>query len=148
MTFRAAFYKGEGNAFNGFIRFWDGGIYSHCELVFSDGMSASASWRDGRQVRLKMIEYDADNWDFIELPPELEESARTFFEQTKGRPYDLVGQIRFLIAPVRGSRKGFWCSEWLAAALGSPEPWRYSPNILYDSLVIRIVLGGTYKQVQ
>lgn len=127
----AAFYKGKGNVYNGFIRFWDGGPYSHCELVFSDGLSASASWQDGRKVRGKRIAFNPDHWDFIELPDYLEPAARAYFEKTKGRPYDLIGQIRFLIAPLKGSKHGDWCSEWVPAALGMKDPWRYGPNGLY-----------------
>lgn len=132
--FRIAFYKGKGNLFNGFVRFWDGGKYSHSELVFSDGMSASASWRDGRQVRGKYIDFNPEHWDFVDVPAHMESRARHFFAVTKSAPYDLAGQVRFAIAPLRGSREGYWCSEWVAEALGMPDPWRYGPNGLYAAL--------------
>lgn len=131
---KIAFYKGKGNFFNWLIRKWDGGKYSHCELVFSNGFSASASYRDGRQVRAKVIEFNPEHWDFINVPTELEGGALTFLEETNGKPYDLVGQIRFIVAPLTGSKEGYWCSEWVAAALGMPEAWRYSPNSLYAAL--------------
>lgn len=131
---RVAFYKGRGNWFNRFIRFWDGGPYSHCELVFSSGVSASASWQDGRQVRSAFINFRPEHWDFIELPAEWEAPARVFLDKTEGAKYDLVGQVRFFIAPLRGARKGYWCSEWVAAALGFPDPWRYSPNNLFSAV--------------
>lgn len=132
--FRLAMYKGKGNLFNGFIRFWDGGIYSHCELVFSDGVCASASYRDGREVRSKMIEMDNGHWDFVELPAHLEWPARLFLQQTEGMGYDLIGQLRFIAAPLRGQRDKYWCSEWIAAALGMKDPWRYGPNGLYAAI--------------
>jgi hypothetical protein len=130
MTFKIALYKGHGNLFNKLIRFWDQGKYSHCELVFSDGKSASATFRDGRQVREKEIVFDDANWDFINLPAELEPAANEFLQQTRGMPYDLVGQSRFMFAPWHGVKKSYWCSEWCAAALGMSEPWRYGPNNL------------------
>lgn len=144
--FKAAFYKGQGNLFNRLIRWWDGGPYSHCELVFSDGMSASASYRDGQKVRMKRIEFDAGSWDFVVLPDELEAQARMFFEKTKDMKYDLLGQARFVYAPGRGDKTGYWCSEWIAAALSMPSPWRYGPNGLSDSLLLLQIMGHKQEQ--
>ncbi len=134
MNFKLAMYKGKGNLFNALVRYWDGGVYSHCELVFGDGLCASASYRDGQQVRGKQIEFDDDHWDFIDLPDELEAGARRFYEMTEGTGYDLIGQIRFVAAPYHGQEKKFWCSEWIANAIGLTEPWRYGPNGLAASL--------------
>ena len=132
--FRLAMYKGRGNLFNAFIRFWDGGIYSHCELVFSNGISASASYRDGQKVRAKVIEFDDEHWDFVELPSFMEGAALKFLKDTEGKGYDLIGQLRFIAAPLRGQRNKYWCSEWVAAALGMKDPWRYGPNGLYAAI--------------
>ena len=48
---KAAFYKGTRPGLQGIysraVRAIDRGPYSHCELVFSDGLSASASYIDG-----------------------------------------------------------------------------------------------------
>jgi hypothetical protein len=125
---KLAFYKGEGTMFNAAIRWWDAGVYSHCELLFSDGMSASATLRDGSKVRGKEIDYFPDRWDFVELPDGLETQARAFFEATQGMPYDLKGQVRFMFGYMKGGSDAYWCSEWVAAALGMPDPWRYGPN--------------------
>ena len=51
---RVAFYKGEGNFFDKLIRWWTKSSYSHCELIFSDGIFFSADPRDGG-VRYKNI---------------------------------------------------------------------------------------------
>lgn len=68
---QAAFYKATRPGWQGIysraVRVIDRGPYSHCELVFSDGMSGSASYIDGG-VRLKRIDYDPAHWDFVELP--------------------------------------------------------------------------------
>lgn len=128
---KVAFYKAKGNAMNGLIRFWDGGPYSHCELVLSRGVSASATVRDGMQVRSKYINFSDANWDFLDVPPHLEAAAVEFFRKTEGMPYDLIGQFRFILNPYRGSADKYWCSEWVAEALGMPDAWRYGPNGLY-----------------
>lgn len=43
----AAFYKstrpGWTGLYNRIIRWWERGDYSHCELIFSDGLAASSS---------------------------------------------------------------------------------------------------------
>lgn len=140
---RAAFYKGTKTgfpgAYNKIVRAWDAGPYSHCEIIFSDGLSASASFMD-RGVRFKPIEYDPAHWDFVELPDHLESSSRKWFEanefQPNGErtPYDLAGNFGFVWRPLRGEMGAFFCSESVAAALGFPEAWRYSPNGLASAL--------------
>lgn len=128
---RAAFYKGTRPGLQGIysrlVRWVDRGPYSHCELVFSDGLSGSASWTDGG-VRTKRIEYDPARWDFIELPDHLEADARLWFCKHDGQGYDLLGNLRFVCCMVRESQKDWFCNEALLAALGHLEPWRHGPN--------------------
>lgn len=131
---KAAFYKGTRPGWQGLysilVRFVDGrGKYSHCELVFSDGLSASASYIDGG-VRFKDIDYSQhpEHWDFMALPDELEDYARSWFEFNMGLPYDLAGNVRFVLPWVRDSETGWFCSEAFGAALRWREPWRYGPN--------------------
>ena len=127
----AAFYKATRPGWRGIysraVRVIDRGPYSHVELVFSDGMSGSASYIDGG-VRLKRIDYDSDHWDFIDLPPSLEPYARDWLERNAGAPYDLMGNVRFVLPWLADSELGWFCSEALGAALGWKEPWRYGPN--------------------
>lgn len=131
---KAAFYKGTRPGWQGLysilVRFVDGrGKYSHCELVFSDGMSGSASYIDGG-VRLKRIDYDSDHWDVMDLPADssAEQYARSWFEFNDGAPYDLAGNLRFVLPFLPDSKKGWFCSEAMADALKLREPWRYGPN--------------------
>ena len=67
---KVALYKGKrggfAGAFDAAVRWWTRGAYSHVELVFSDGMAASSSTRDGG-VRFKRIDFKPDQWDFVEL---------------------------------------------------------------------------------
>ena len=128
---RAAFYKGTRPGLQGIysraVRWIDRGPYSHCELIFSDGMSGSASYIDGG-VRLKRIDYKPEHWDFVELPAEQEQQARDWFERNAGAPYDLMGNVRFVLPFLPDSQRGWFCSEALGAALGWAEPWRFGPN--------------------
>ncbi len=130
---RAAFYKGTRpglkGQYNRIVRLWERGPYSHCELIFSDGMSASSSFEDGG-VRFKRIEFDPARWDFIELPWADEQKARDWFERNKGKAYDLMGNVRFIADPLADGKDKWFCSESLAEALGIEDSWRYGPNAL------------------
>lgn len=143
MHLRAAFYKATRRGLQGIysraVRAIDRGPYSHCELVFSDGLSASASYIDGG-VRFKDIDYNPAHWDFMALPDELEDYARDWFEFNMGLPYDLAGNVRFVLPWVRDSEKGWFCSEAMAAALRLKEPWRFGPNGL--AALLRSILKG------
>ena len=128
---RAAFYKATRPGLQGIyswaVRFVDRGPYSHCELIFSDGMSASASYID-KGVRLKRIDYDPAHWDIVDLPGFDEASSRAWFESRVGQGYDLWGNLRFLFGWVRDDDGRWFCSEALMAALGFDEAWRFGPN--------------------
>lgn len=139
---RAAFYKATRPGYQGIysraVRWIDRGPYSHCELVFSDGMSGSASYIDGG-VRLKRIDYDTKHWDVVDLPggAQAEDYARSWFEFNQGAPYDLMGNLRFVLPWLADSERGWFCSEALAAALKLRDPWRFGPNGLAALLASR-----------
>ena len=137
---RVAFYKatrpGLKGLYNRFVRWWERGPYSHCELVFPDGMSASSSFEDGG-VRFKHIEYDPAKWDFIEVPWADGGAARRWFEKHIGWGYDLRGNARFLFGPLPDGRDKVFCSDavWEALCadtewLWPAEGWRFGPNAL------------------
>ena len=134
---KAAFYKstraGWSGLYNRLVRWWTCGPYSHVELIFSDGMAASSSFMD-RGVRFKQIDFDPARWDVVELPASLEAAARVWFMRHAGQPYDLLGNLHFVIAPVRNDHDAWFCSEAVAAALGMSEPWRFDPNSLAAAL--------------
>lgn len=135
--FRAAFYTGTRpgipGIYNRLVRWLDRGPYSHCELIFADGMAASSSFMD-HGVRFKYIEFNPAHWDFVRLPHHLEAAARAWFEAHQGKVYDLWGNIRFLFGCFRDSGDKWFCSEALAAALGFENPWRFGPNGLSEIL--------------
>lgn len=130
---KLAFYKstksGLAGLYNRGVRIVTKGHYSHCEIIFSDGMSASASFAD-KGVRFKQIDYDQLKWDIFDLPSHLETNARKWFVEHEGQKYDLLGNVHFLI-PVVGDDKNKWCcSEACAQALGIDGAWRFHPNLL------------------
>jgi len=83
---KIAFYKGTragvAGIYNRGVRAIDAGKYSHCEIIFSDGVSASSSFMDGG-VRFKEIEYNSANWDIIEIPWADEITARNYIKIKK-----------------------------------------------------------------
>ncbi len=128
---KAAFYKGTrpglAGLYNRFVRWWTCGKYSHMELVFSDGQSASSSWLDGG-VRFKYIIFDS-NWDVVQLPASWEASARAWFTAHEGKAYDYWAEVRFCFGFVRASSDKYMCSESCMAALDFTESWRFEPNL-------------------
>lgn len=134
---RIAFYKGTrpgvAGVYNRGVRVVTKGKYSHCEAIFSDGMSASASFADDG-VRFKFIVYDPAHWDFIEIPDVLEPRIRKWFDDHKNDSYDVLGNVHFLV-PIVGDDKSRWCcSEALGEAIGLVDAWRFHPNSLYAIL--------------
>lgn len=129
---RLAFYKGRrgglAGAFDALVRWWTRGPYSHVELIFSDGLAASASQRDGG-VRFKHIDFAPDRWDFVAVRGD-EAAARAWFVQHEGASYDYAGLFGFFWRPGSGAGSRWFCSEAIAAALGCRDPWRFCPNTL------------------
>ncbi len=137
---KIAFYKGTRPGIQGIysrgVRFIDRGIYSHCELIFSDGVSASASFIDGG-VRFKQIDYNKDNWDIYEIDDPngiFERKALEWFVEHEGDKYDIWGNVRFVLGFVKHENNKQFCSEACAEALGFYEGWRYGPNGLASIL--------------
>jgi hypothetical protein len=136
---RAAFYRGTHaglpGVYNRVVRWWTRSKYSHVELVFSTGHAASSSYMDGG-VRFKMIDFNEDKWDFVDLPAHLERAAFGWFLAHRGQKYDLLGNLHFIVAPVADDKRRWFCSESVAAALGLPDPWRYDPGTLASAITL------------
>lgn len=149
-AFQAALYRGTRpgipGLYNRAVRGRGRGDYSHMELVFSDSQSASSSFADGG-VRFKMIDYSADRWDFITLPPELEFRARVYFEARVGTKYDLMGNVHLTFGFVSDSKDRLFCSEAVMEALGFKEAWRFEPNAAAVTLRRMVELVGLYSSV-
>lgn len=135
-TFRVYFYKGTRpgipGIYNRLVRARGRGKYSHVELAFSDGWSASSSFADGG-TRFKIIDYSDSNWDYIDLPPEWESFARDWFVSaaSNNNGYDIWGNVHIAIGFVPDSFKRYFCSEAIAKALNLDDAFRFEPNALY-----------------
>ena len=112
------------------ICWWTHSPYSHCELVIGD-VGYSSSIRDGG-VRAKRIEFDPAHWDFIGLPWAHEFEVKAFFAQTAGAPYGWTDLVLRQVLNKGGDSPGYFCSEWVAAALGLPNPQTFNPGTLGD----------------
>ncbi len=135
-----ALYKDKSHLFNNATAFWTKGTYSHTELVFSDGWSASSSFRDDG-VRFKLIKFKPENWDFIDLKDKFnEETAREYFLKRVNREhwndpkaptvvkYDTFGLFGFVLSPIKDDTSKLFCSESTMDSLGFGEAYRFSPN--------------------
>ena len=118
---------------DGLTRVLTRGRYSHCELAVRLPETAeyecySASLRDGG-VRMKTMPLPSAKWDLIALPDSVGGRLETLWAQTQGQGYDLPGAFGVVFGLPENRRRWF-CSEWVGAALGLPESWRFSPNDL------------------
>lgn len=122
-----ALYKGKGTLFNRLIRLWTRSKYSHCEVVMPDGSWLSASAMDGG-VRTKHIELNFEHWDLVPLPWASAAPILRLYNMHEGKGYDWAGLFfSQLLASGLHNKRRMFCSEFCAAALGFPNPQRYSP---------------------
>lgn len=109
------------------------GQYSHAEIAIRLPETAeyecySASLRDGG-VRMKTMPLPSAKWDLIALPDSVGGRLEALWSQTQGQGYDLLGAFGVVFGLPENRRRWF-CSEWVGAALGLSESWRFSPNDL------------------
>lgn len=138
---KVAFYRGKGKLFDRITKWFTNGEFSHCELVFSDGMSFSSSYRD-KGVRYKRIIFSPERWEFLDFYTNEEEELRKWCDTHVGAKYDMWGVIGFTLSPFRDAlqqRNKWYCSEICAAGMRlfgasyamSAMPDRISPSGLY-----------------
>ena len=134
---KVAFYCGTRKGVNGLysrgVRWLEKGSFSHCELYFPQGDSASASFID-KGVRFKDIKYTSGDWVFVDVSWADEKYARAYFEEHEDEDYDVLGNLRFLIGVVGHSKNKKFCSEAVAEALQLKDGWLLAPNALYNVL--------------
>jgi len=132
-----ALYKDNTHLFNRLTAWWTKGLYSHSELIFSDGLSGSASFRD-KGVRIKKIDYSVhpERWDFVFSLPGDECACRTHIEDlaAKGVKYSVKGLAGFVWQALSEDTKRDFCSEVCMSALGTSEAWRWHPNLILPTL--------------
>ena len=130
---KIAFFKAiYGNAVDRFVSFFTLSKYSHCEIVFSDGLSASASSADGG-IRFKHITFD-EKWDLYELniPYANEQYIKDWFEYNKNDGYDYIGAGGSIFKLDFSSEDKKYCSYSCSLVLGLTPV--NSPAALYKKL--------------
>lgn len=129
---RVAFRVGDLRLFARVIHAWDRTDVSHCEVATAwrglDHRCLSASMLD-KGVRAKDLALGDAKWRVYEVPHDPLE-AEAWFAEHEGDRYDVLGLLGFVIRPIKGWLRAFFCSEACAAMLGLAEPWRYSPRLL------------------
>ena len=128
-----------GDMWDKLIGFWTHGKFSHCELLFSDGMCFSSSPRDGG-VRFKHVNINPAHWVIIEVPmdPDKEANMRKWCGSQVGMPYDWIGIAALSVSDPTKEKYKWYCSQICIAALNKvgainlfPE---VSPNQFYNEL--------------
>lgn len=91
-------------------------------------------------VRFKRIVFDPDRWDLVRVPADATVAVAYAIAQ-EGALYDwsLIAKFVAWIVPEDPGR--LTCSEFAAAALQFPEPWRFDPCNL-TAAARRLAMGG------
>lgn len=107
--------------------------YTHCEAIMgritnsNQVVIASASVRDGNQVRLKAVELNPARWLVLDCPDYSLQQSLSWFLENRGVPYSMVGAVastlwigRFLVSLFNVDPKelGQWCSRCLSDSVG------------------------------
>lgn len=135
----AFYYAKAGDKVDWLISWITWGPYSHCELVFSDGLWFSSSGRDNG-VRYKAISPIPGHWNFIELPldPNEESTIRNWCDARLGLPYDWLGAARCVCSCIPQGEHRWFCSEICIVAMKQVGMFPYikahrtSPNKLFQ----------------
>ena len=145
---RVAFYYARyGTVWDRFVASYTWGPFSHCEIVFSDGLAFSSSPRDDG-VRYKLIEdIGGDHWELfnVELDAVREGNVRRWCDGQVGKKYDWVGLVCSLLA----HNDKWFCSEvdLVALRVGNlfmdVNPARSSPNSWYK----KCFAGGKFRSI-
>ena len=135
-----AFYKASGTATDKLIRLASRSQYSHVEFVTADGLCISASKRDGKKVRAKVIDLDPTRWDVVEVQGDYDKAA-AFAGWMAGQavPYDMAGAVTSVLPFSFSFGGAVFCSELMgliciAGGHDIAEPWRLTPEEFCDTL--------------
>ncbi len=117
------------------IAFWTRSEYSHCEIEHNGYRYGSNPAKKGKIMKWARSEPSKKYWEMVDIdldPKKLEE----FINKTNGAKYDWLGIFLSQFLPFKiHSKKRYFCSEWIAEALGYKKPHTYSPQKLYKSLI-------------
>jgi hypothetical protein len=135
---KVAFFRGTHPGLPGLfcvvVKWWLRGDFSHAELVFGEPneQGQSLCWSStflDKGVRSKLQDISTDEWVVVDLPTNdfVEDAALAWFRQHEGQPYDVRALLGFVFRRVPQTKKRWFCSESVAAALGFHQSWRLDP---------------------
>lgn len=135
---RIAFYKSQyGDMLDKFISLVTNSPYSHCEIVFSNGLCVSSSMRD-KGIRFKYIKSigTTNHWDIFELKNlnVTENEIKAYFLKHCDEPYDYLGAIGSALKKDWNNVNKKFCSLAIAQSLNI-YPSHLSPGDLYKWLI-------------
>lgn len=141
---KLAFAKGDNTWFDQICRWRTGGIHTHVEFVFSDGISFSSSQWDGG-CRFKEIDYsNPEKWSFVEVGDIDEEALKRWCMMEDSKKYDWLGVLRIFTGRKKHGPDSKWfCSEICTAGLQRfgilkhLEAGKTSPEALWIAAVAR-----------
>jgi hypothetical protein len=94
--------------------------YSHCELIVGNwSYSSSIPDKGVRRKLCKDVYKYPDNWTVIPILWVKPEAVIRFFDITRDQPYGWLGLIVGQVFNIRIDMLGYFCSEWVIAALFS-----------------------------
>lgn len=142
-----AFRKNDPSFSSRLIRWWTKSTYSHCEMIFTNGLTFSAFFEDFNTSFKRNIIYDSNDWDFIDIPITRTEEYKIYGWTINEDNcfYDIIGIIFTQIIPLSFENPWWWfCSEVCCAAVQQVglcldiTPHETDPGKLYKILKERI----------
>ncbi len=133
-----AMYKGKGRIRDKIVDLFTGNLgYTHCELVITPQKTIGSHYlyKNGVQYFYYNNIYNNPRWDIYEVDGDLQVALKYARKQV-GTPYDLAGVILYFIGLTYGdSRKGVWCSEYLAEVINRANKSKINTMIMPNILI-------------
>jgi len=140
---KVAFQKREDTILAGLIRWWTKSPYSHCEILFDDGLMFSAHPRNHGTRYIESGILNANEWDILMVPTTTVDDIiiRAFCNSQLGCRYDWWGIFFSQIIRLQREHPERWfCSEVCTSALQhiqrimGARPCTFSPGKLFKRL--------------
>lgn len=127
------------------IRLWTWSRYSHCEFVFSNGVSIFPAMEMGVVVSTKK-KYPVETYVHVDLTPEEERALYVWAKRQIGVPYDYTALAPFNVLIPRKKKSwkdpSLWmCSEFCAFGLDK------SGIVLFEENKKKITPGDLFRHL-
>ena len=127
------------------IRLWTWSRYSHCEFVFSNGVSVFPAMEVGVVISTKK-KYPVETFVHVDVTPEQERIIYHWAKRQVGVPYDYTALAPFNVLIPRKKKSwkdpiAWMCSEFCAFGLEKIG------IVLFDEKEKKITPGGLFKRL-